>query len=159
MATGVMTSSENLELALSVGASDLPFYWDFGDQQTRNGATVSHTYEAIDGYLVKLFVQSEDGACKDTLAYNLKLTLITGVSEIKTKENTFKLYPNPTTGLITVECSEKNLTVELLDNNGRILLSEKSKILDISRLAKGMYYIRGINGFNEIIGVEKVFKE
>jgi hypothetical protein len=63
-----------------------------------------------------------------------------------------KVYPNPTTSIITVEL-EKNGNAELIliDVNGKIVLQEKmanqqKKGLDLRQLAEGNYFLQLIMG-------------
>lgn len=77
--------------------------WDFGDGQTAMGANVAHTYDSIAGYAVKLYVLTADGACADTLSYNLKLTIITGIDDKREAQvQAFQVYPNPAQNHFTV---------------------------------------------------------
>lgn len=66
-------------------------------------------------------------------------------------ENTWKLYPNPSNGKITIETiSINNVSfVEIIDANGRLLLSDilntNSKVYDLSIYNKGLYFVRIYN--------------
>ena len=53
------------------------------------------------------------------------------------------LYPNPTTGIITVEADEEVVRVEVFDYTGRnVAVFESQTTLDLSRLAAGIYTLR-----------------
>lgn len=67
-------------------------------------------------------------------------------------ENLYKVYPNPANDFITVEGKNIEL-VELVDLNGKIILSTSSTKIDISKLSRGVYQLRVNN-----ISVEKVIK-
>ncbi|GAA4972428.1 T9SS-dependent M36 family metallopeptidase [Algibacter aquimarinus] len=65
------------------------------------------------------------------------------------EENIFKIFPNPARNSVTVLMDEEmgNVTYNLVDINGRLVLSESSNssrrtILDISRLQSGIYILQ-----------------
>lgn len=77
----------------------------------------------------------------------------TSLEETAVPGNSFKLYPNPTTGSITLECNgqdEEMHTVTITDITGKILYSaelkgtseQMRKELSISGLLAGVYYLR-----------------
>ena len=72
----------------------------------------------------------------------------------------FSLYPNPTTGKITIEC-EKMERVEVLDITGKVLyeqlVSRDAADIDISAFSKGVYFVKVYSA--EGVGVEQVVWE
>jgi len=78
----------------------------------------------------------------------------TGFSVSETVEgNRFTVYPNPANEYVNV--TGKNIErIELMDLNGRIVLSTLQQTFDVSGLAPGIYQLR-ING----ISVEKLIRE
>ena len=66
--------------------------------------------------------------------------------------NNFKIFPNPTTGLLNIEfeTSEKNIDIEVIDLLGRSLLKTSTihkgglfqKTLNISQLNEGFYFLK-----------------
>jgi len=66
---------------------------------------------------------------------------VTGLNE-KT-EKPFKVYPNPATGIITINNFNKGAIISIYDVNGNLLINEtaKSKI-DVSSLVKGVYSMK-----------------
>jgi hypothetical protein len=88
------------------------------------------------------------------------ITAIPGASEV-----TLKLYPNPVSEYLHItynKAVQKDLIIELLSLNGKIIRSEKidshilseTYIMDIQGLAKGIYLIK-IDG---ILSTEKIIK-
>jgi len=85
---------------------------------------------------------------------------LTEDSQFKNNKDEFtaKIYPNPTNNELMIILS-KNFTdkirIEIVDISGQILYSEinygNSLILDISKIGKGIYYLRIISGENTII--------
>lgn len=59
--------------------------------------------------------------------------------------NDFKIYPIPTSNRLTIDAQNDELiSLELVDLTGKVILKKefrKSKSLDVSRIAKGIYYL------------------
>jgi choice-of-anchor B domain-containing protein len=59
----------------------------------------------------------------------------------------FKMFPNPTTNLLTISSEETNIdTISVTDIFGKLIYSEKNssernKIIDMSSFASGMYFV------------------
>lgn len=55
-----------------------------------------------------------------------------------------RLYPNPATDFISVNLMKTSSTIEIIDMNGKIILSEKNRtnLIEICDLPKGLYIIR-----------------
>ncbi len=64
-----------------------------------------------------------------------------------------KVYPNPSTGKINIETLEM-IKVEVMDMQGRIVLSSSEIQIDLSDKSKGIYFIRVTT--NNGVGVKKV---
>jgi uncharacterized delta-60 repeat protein len=64
----------------------------------------------------------------------------------ETNENSLKVYPNPSQGILKVEHHTENATLRLLDLQGRVLIStpvsKGSFELDASKFPKGVYVIQ-----------------
>ena len=56
-------------------------------------------------------------------------------------ELSFRLFPNPASSEVRVECDGK-VTVAVLDLNGRELLRTEEKTFSVEGLAKGAYFVR-----------------
>ena len=69
-----------------------------------------------------------------------------------------RLYPNPTTGRVTVEADDEVLRVDVYDYTGRCVASfEKQTTVDLGRLATGIYTLRMT--LPERIEVRRVVKQ
>lgn len=71
------------------------------------------------------------------------------------------IYPNPTKGLITIECNNTIKSVQLYDVQGRILqtnvVNESQASLDMSVQSKGIYFIKIIS--DKGMKVQKIVKD
>jgi uncharacterized repeat protein (TIGR01451 family) len=81
--------------------------------------------------------------------------------QVDYEKNTFRIYPNPTTGILQIEQKDNNdLNIKIYDNLGRLVLQKQSNSsnsnLDISNLADGIYFI-AIQVDNELIS-RKILK-
>ena len=71
----------------------------------------------------------------------------------------FNIYPNPTTDKLNIDIVNINgdAVISVLDNLGRTLYddkisaAQKHKIIDVSNLAKGTYYVRLYQNSDSII--------
>ena len=81
------------------------------------------------------------------------------------------LYPNPTTGMVNVQCTMNNVQlgageIQVLDVYGRLLqnvetchgASLQAVQIDLSRYATGIYLVRLVNG-GKVMAVRKVVRE
>ena len=72
--------------------------------------------------------------------------------------HTLTLYPNPTTGILTVESDEEVVRVDVFDYTGRCVASfERQTTVDLGRLATGLYTLRVT--LPERIEVRRVVKQ
>ena len=75
------------------------------------------------------------GACTDTT--HCELVTVIGLEENKKCE--LRLYPNPTTGILTIEGTEG--IASIYDIYGRLVLTANTHTLDISNAAMGIYFV------------------
>ncbi|WP_333850551.1 T9SS type A sorting domain-containing protein [Epilithonimonas sp.] len=64
------------------------------------------------------------------------------------KNNTLKIYPNPTSDFLTLNTKEKINNFEIYDSSGKKVNGElnSNNQIDVSKLLKGVYYIRILTG-------------
>ncbi|MFH0896032.1 MAG: aryl-sulfate sulfotransferase [Bacteroidota bacterium] len=111
------------------------YVWSSGDN-TQN-ATV---YPAGNTTYIVTITNTAIG-CSDTASVTIQVT--TGFSNAD-YSNPYTIYPNPTTGILNIgeEIPEKDFTVTLTNQLGKILLKEKnSKSLNLSSLNDGIYFL------------------
>ena len=108
------------------------------------------------------FVTVTNGPCEVSTPKTVNVT--TGVSEWG--NSIVSLYPNPTTGIVTIELAPETCTlkpeIHLFDIYGRrlqiISVTDKTTQIDLSHYATGVYAIKVVNDGN-VIAVGKVVKE
>ena len=109
-------------------------------------ATTSGTYAVI----------VAQNTCSDTSScFNLAPTGIV--------ENSFEtgvtIYPNPSTDIINILGSSIS-TVSVLNSFGQTIIKSKGAgAIDISKIAKGLYFIELTNDKNEIVSISKIIKD
>jgi len=80
--------------------------WNFGDNGTGNTQNPIHNYTNDSAYTITVTV-SEDGCTKsDTI--NIWVLNENKVEQVTKEKLQFKIYPNPTTGDFTIECTLPN---------------------------------------------------
>lgn len=83
--------------------------------------------------------------------------------ENKTTEKGYKLYPNPATGILTVEDGVGNVaSIAITDMTGRILMQQKpagnKTGIDISKLTAGLYIVSLSDKQDVILSTDKIEK-
>lgn len=77
------------------------------------------------------------------------------------KDNSIKMYPNPTNSLVNISGDFNIKSIQLFDVQGRLLQTSLSNdtntVLDLSQRAKGMYFIKVISEAG--VKVEKLIKK
>ena len=91
----------------------------------------------------------------------LHLTITVGVNDYDGVD--FKIYPNPTSNIVNMQCTMNNVQTEtfeirLYDAYGQLLdVIEKGQI-DLSRYSNGVYFVRAVTN-GKTIAVRKVVKQ
>ena len=117
------------------------YAWDFGDNNSSNGFSPSHTYSVPGIYTVTLVASNAN--CSDTttfevIADNASLTELSGSNLL--------LYPNPANERLNVEFTFGIAqSVSLVDAAGRVVMEcpilSSLSYLNISGLARGTYRV------------------
>ncbi len=123
----------------------------------------NESFNLIEGENNQSFTPSQNGSyaviitennCVDTsLCYSFI------IQNLKSKLNGFdiNIYPNPTTGKVTV-AAEDIQTIEVIDLEGRKIIStNENKQIDLSKHPKGIYFIKVTT--EKGVGVEKIILE
>lgn len=96
-------------------------------------------------------LNSFNGAIDDLKIYNYVLTgseilnlynastLATSEAQVKNEVN---IYPNPVADIVTIESKSTIKEVQIIDIEGRVLLSSASKTINVSQLSSGIYFVK-----------------
>ena len=124
------------------GQAPYSYFWNFGDGGTAAIAHPTHTFAP--GTWTPCLTITDANGCDTTVCEVLFSQCTSGLEE-ETSIHEFSVYPNPTSGLFTIEISA-DATVQLFDIGGK-LIYENSTInagkseIDISHLESGTYII------------------
>ena len=98
----------------------------------------------------------------------LHLTITVGIDDYETVD--FKVFPNPTTGVVNVECTMNDeqllgAEIQVVDMYGKLVRTVETHgraslqgTIDISDLATGVYFVKAVMD-GKVIAVRKVVKE
>jgi hypothetical protein len=121
----------------STGGTPVSFEWNTGETSQNITPLNNGIYWALG--------TDANGCVSDTAFYTVT-NFVTSISDIT---NLFKIYPNPTNGLINVYSKENIETIEVFNNLGDLIYSKNNTQhsqelyqLDISGNASGIYMIR-----------------
>ncbi len=113
-----------------------------------NGQTTATALDLAEGtYCVTI---TDDNGCETNTCVTLT-ALVTGVVNASLSDNSFTVYPNPTSGFVTVELETSQLstiTLTLTNMLGQNIVSQQSEVnglfkqvYDLSAFAEGLYFI------------------
>lgn len=129
-----------------------------------NGQTTATALDLAEGtYCVTI---TDDNGCETNTCVTLT-ALVTGIVNASLSDNSFTIYPNPTSGFITVELETTQLstiTLTLTNMLGQNIVSQQSEVnglfkqvYDLSAFAEGLYFIT-VRSENETL-LRKVIKK
>jgi len=120
------------------------FAWDFdndGSIDNTNINTANFTYPDTGIYTVILVVSNSCGV--DTTS--LELSLI-GLGASDAASEFLQVYPNPSNSILNIKSSRSFDSIVITDASGRIAerfyVNSNHKMIDVSALAKGIYFIQ-----------------
>ena len=137
--------------------------WNFGDGNTSIEQNPKHTYNNTGLYTISLKV-CNGGVCDTTIKSNFIQVLPNGIVEVNAHiEATF--YPNPNNGQFTIHISspkEKHIHLQIYSTLGELIYTEDLNVLgdinkqiNLSGMAKGIYYLR-LQSKDQLILMKKV---
>ena len=97
---------------------------------------------------------TDTSGCSNTATRTIEVTALAGIS---TQVKVFKVTPNPSSGILNVMLATENLStlqLKVLDQLGKVVFElERNELsnqhreqLDLTHLAKGVYFIQAISG-------------
>jgi len=110
----------------------------------------------------KYAVEAEftNGVLSERIESNVIERIIDGVGEAGA--GMLQLFPNPTSGLVTVNSAVLIKNLSVLDNSGRLLLVKEvdalNCTLDLKQLKEGLYFIRIQTSEGEVVRKISVIK-
>ncbi len=134
-------------------------WWDFGDGQTEsNNLTPQHIYNSINTFDVWLHVINQ--CSEDSVMYQVTTD---DVGLLENYNQTIKIYPNPTTNLLTIDVSNFNQyhSINITNVNGQIVyqtnIKNQKSTINLAEFSSGVYFVQliGVNGIETF----KVVKE
>jgi hypothetical protein len=168
---GAWTSSSTcLDLSITGASPTGTITWYFGDGNSNSSATPIHSYGAAGTYSVCLVASdvcgNVDSTCQDVTVAPLPVPIVAGENGDGSRTDVtsgpdaelgastdmkirWDVYPNPTQGMLQISASVKEVQVELMDLQGRVIethrMEDNSMNLDLSERARGTYLIRMIH--------------
>ena len=155
-------TAENFHFLVAI-QDNAEYQWiDCSTNEPIEGATQQQFFPLVSGSYACIIAL---GGCADTTDC---VDVTVGINEYNS--NSLTLYPNPTTGIVNVQCTMNNVQwmdgeIQVLDVYGRVLdvvnvadsrgVSIQTVPIDLSRYSSGVYFIRWIDKDN-VMGTAKV---
>lgn len=161
------TSNSLTVSTINLSSGNVSNFWNFGDGFTNGTFNPNHTYANSGTYDIQLIVFNAK-LCSDTIIKTIEViqrqdSIISSIHKVS-EQNMFKVYPNPSSDIITI--SNHNsiaFTAILYSSEGKeISIKEHSKnastlVLDISEINNGIYFLQ-IKTEDKIF-IQKIFKQ
>jgi hypothetical protein len=145
--TGYIGGSVNQGNSSILKTTDGGISWQICSEQSQNGINGIFFTDANTGYAVGNYgaiLKTDNGGGPPV-----------GVIEIKPASGTLKLYPNPTSGNLTIETPEKG-TLSVFNLNGILLLqrelTEPTTLIEVNTLPCGIYLVKLVSVKNVKVG-------
>lgn len=142
------------------------YSWDFGDGNNSTSTDPVHNYATPGTYLVCLTITAADsaGTCTDVICNSVTVQdSIAGTPAIDL--DAFKLYPNPTSNLLTVsfDSAPNGGAIRVLDLAGRemmqVELEGQLTKFQVSELPGGVYLLQVLDLDQQTIGLKRFIKQ
>jgi hypothetical protein len=128
-----------------------------GGNASGSGGSASYSV----GQVVYTTHTGTSGSVAEGVQQPYEISVVTAIEEAKGINLSVSAYPNPTTDYLTLEVKEfdlSNLSFQLYDMNGKLLLNEKitgnQTSIVMSNLVPATYFVKVIQGSKEV----KTFK-
>jgi PKD repeat protein len=136
--TGVGTGVFNFTNTSSVSGA-ATYSWDFGDGNNSSAVNPTHSYTATGIYTVTLVITDSCG----TNSFSATVGTIVGINDLTLAD--VSVYPNPSSGIFTVESSVEMIDICISDVSGKLVyngsLSGKQGKIDLTEFVDGMYLV------------------
>jgi hypothetical protein len=141
--------TNNLEVAfINISSNADSYFWDFGDGFTDSVVNPVHSYLVPGNYTVSL--KASCAIC-GTSTYVDTVNLIATLIEDINSAFSFNVYPNPSSGIFTLDINNPNsfeLKIAIFNSIGQSVYNTETKSIkfseqiNLSHLASGIYSIR-----------------
>lgn len=137
----------------STGA--LAWWWDFGDGTTSTQQNPTHVYNTTGVYDVKLYIEN-DIKSWDEVTKSLTYTSL-AIADVDELE--FKIYPNPTNGILNITSKTPLDRITIYSVLGKEILNTATNLntIDISNYASGLYIVKAFS--NNTVAVQRIVKK
>ncbi|MDQ7961647.1 T9SS type A sorting domain-containing protein [Flavobacterium lindanitolerans] len=95
-----------------------------------------------DGDMDLLTIGFEDDNVAQTRLYENKIINEGNLNTVIFNKNDFKLYPNPTEGLINIKTREAIKNISIYNHLGQLITTQKQTQFNLENLASGIYMVR-----------------
>jgi len=150
---------ENKELTLSVVSSNTKVIDNPEMTYNPTDGTVKLKIKPMAGKVGKvvfvLEAREKNGIAIKQTTFKVKVAKIPTSVNSLSSGSTIKVYPNPASDKLYLDCKEENLFVQITDINGRIVFRTKVYTpsgIDVSTLQKEMYFLSaiGLNAYSPV---------
>ncbi|MBM3437108.1 MAG: DUF2271 domain-containing protein, partial [Bacteroidetes bacterium] len=118
----------------------LTYLWDFGDGETSTEENPTHTFATAGSYNVTL--TAENQLCLNSTSQEILLPL-TGITQFNTSNKLFRIFPNPSAGIVNIELSHfaEHGVLKVYNSFGKIvnetLITGSAAIIDLTNQCEG----------------------
>lgn len=146
----------------NTSSGGVTYFWDFGDGNTSEEESPSHTYDEIDAtYEVKLITNNGCGSDE-----SIQMIVATSIEDPFGDNTSYSVFPNPNSGQFTIEVKGKNnstANVVVHDILGRTVHQSEYSLnsqdwkqqIDIKGQAAGTYIVKieidGLSTYEKIV--------
>lgn len=123
--------------------------WDFGDGNTSDQASLTHSYSQNGTYTVEL--TTYQNGCEESVLQIVNL-MSADVEALSGASNNVNVYPNPFSNSLFIESTTTD-EVSIVDLTGKLLMdsismeqTENGILVNTSQLASGTYFVHMKNG-------------
>jgi hypothetical protein len=140
----------------NTSASGTSWLWNFGDGTTSTAQSPVHTYSANGIYTVSLY--SYSGLCSDSVQQTVYI-ITTGVNQTATANEEIGIYPNPGSGVFTIESPTAAIkSIKIYNLLGAIIYQSDltaagrngKTVIDLSSFSKGIYFAQVQTGSQQV---------
>ena len=112
--------------------------WDFGDGSSSTSSNPTHLYTSLGDFDITL--TTHKGNCSETITKTITVSIL-GESDYSIIKD-WNIYPNPTSNTLHINVTNDNCIFSIFDYTNKLIKKTNNKNIDVSTLAKGIYFIQ-----------------